>query len=122
MAAPVTRSLNPAIREASRGLVEARDDQVAQIVAMVDAMPDRGAADHLIAPLRARLARTRPPRPLRFARLLFLPLDPLLASSVWRGVAPPCMRQRPFGMAGPLHGLPARVLAPHLGAALGLPR
>ena len=85
MAAPVTRSLNPAIREASRGLVEARDDQVAQIVAMVDAMPDRGAADHLIAPLRARLARTRPPRPLRFARLLFLPLDPLIVPAArWR--------------------------------------
>ena len=35
---------------------------------------------------------------------------------------PPCMRQRPFFMAGLLHGEPARVLAPQRGAALGSPR
>jgi hypothetical protein len=52
---------------------------------MVDALPNRGAADQLIAPLRARLAQLRPPRPLRFARLLFLPLDPLIVQAArWR--------------------------------------
>ncbi len=30
---------------------------------------------------------------------------------------PPCMRQRPFCMAGPLHGQPCRVFAPQRGAA-----
>lgn len=35
------------------------------------------------------------------------------AAAVWLGVAPPCMRQRPFFMAGPLQGQPERVLAPH---------
>jgi hypothetical protein len=46
-------------------------------------MPNRGQADQLIAPLRPRLTRLRPPRPLRFARLLFLPLDPLIVPTPW---------------------------------------
>src|ERR1019366_3719591 len=54
-----------------------------------DAMPSRGPADQLIAPLRGRLARLRPPRPLRFARLLFLPLDPLIVPAArWRAEQP----------------------------------
>jgi hypothetical protein len=85
MATTITRSSNPAVREVSRGLAAARDEQIMQVVAMVDAMPNRGPADQLIAPLRTRLARLRPPRPLRFARLLFLPLDPLIvAAARWR--------------------------------------
>jgi hypothetical protein len=85
MPAASTRSTNPAIREVTRGLAGAADAQILRVVAMVDAMPDRGAADQLIAPLRARLARLRPPRPLRFARLLFLPLDPLIVPAArWR--------------------------------------
>jgi len=89
MPAPSTRSANPAIREVSRGLAAARDEQILQVVAMVDAMPHRGPADQLIAPLRGRLARLRPPRPLRFARLLFLPLDPLIVPAPrWRPEQP----------------------------------
>jgi len=89
MAAPSTRSSNPAIREVSRGLAEAGDEKILQVVRMVDAMPNRGAADQLIAPLRSRLARLRPPRPLRFARLLFLPLDPLIVPAArWRAQLP----------------------------------
>jgi len=71
---PATRD----IRTLSRGLQDASDAQVARAVAEVDRLPRRGEADHLIAPLRPRLARLRPPRPLRFARLLFLPLQPLI--------------------------------------------
>jgi hypothetical protein len=85
MSASPTRSSNSAIKEVSRGLVDAREAQILKVVAMVDAMPDRGAADQLIAPLRPRLAQLRPPRPLRFARLLFLPLDPLIVPPArWR--------------------------------------
>ena len=36
-------------------------------------------------------------------------------------LAPPCIRQRPLRMAGPLQGVPFRVLAPHRGAVLGSP-
>jgi hypothetical protein len=41
----------------------------------------RGPADLLIEPLRDRLARLRPPRPLRFDRLLFHPLDLLIVTT-----------------------------------------
>ena len=89
MAALINRSSNPAIREVARGLAAARDEQILQVVAMVDAMPNRGPADQLIAPLRARLALQRPPRPLRFARLLFMPLDPLIVPAArWRAAQP----------------------------------
>jgi hypothetical protein len=64
--------------ELNRELTGARDEQIARVVAMVDALPARGAADHLIAPLRPRLAKLRPARPLRFARLLFTPFDPIV--------------------------------------------
>ncbi len=89
MSTTISRSSNPAIREVARGLAAARDAQIMQVLAMVDAMPHRGAADQLIAPLRTRLARLRPPRPLRFARLLFLPLDPLIVPAArWRAEQP----------------------------------
>jgi hypothetical protein len=66
------------IRELGRRLAEAPDAEVARAVAVVDQMPLRGGADQLIEPLRPRLGRLRPPRPLRFTRLLFLPLEPLI--------------------------------------------
>ena len=59
-------------------LADARDSQISQVVAMVDALPARGVADRLIAPLRPRLAQLRPHRPLMFDRLLFLPFDPVI--------------------------------------------
>src|SRR6185312_823608 len=49
--APV-RASGEAIRTLNRSLAEARDSQLAQVVAVVDAMPRRGPADELIAPFR----------------------------------------------------------------------
>jgi len=66
------------IRELSRRLAEAPDAEVARAVAVVDQLGQRGGADQLIEPLRPRLAQLRLPRPLRFTRLLFLPLEPLI--------------------------------------------
>lgn len=68
------------IREVRRSLAGARDEQIARVVAMVDALADRGSADGIIAPLRPRLAQLRPARKLRLTRLLFVPLDPLIVS------------------------------------------
>ena len=68
-----------------RALIGASDPQILKIVAAVDAMIQRGPADFLIVPLRPRLAVLRPPRPLRFARLLFYPLDLLMVRAArWR--------------------------------------
>jgi len=73
------------IRKLQQSLFGAEDEQIKRVVAIVDALAERGAADRLIAPLRPRLAQLRPARPLRFCRLLFLPLDPLIVPAPkWR--------------------------------------
>ncbi|WP_158747219.1 hypothetical protein [Acidisphaera sp. L21] len=73
------------VREVVAGLAQARDAQIARVVAMVDDMPDRGQADSLIAPLRGRLAQIRPARPFTVTRLLFSPLDSvIIAGTRWR--------------------------------------
>lgn len=75
--------------EVQRKLHGAADDQLAKVLALVDAMPERGAADALIAPLRPRLAAIQPVRPLSITRLLFRPLDPVIASGPrWRPGTP----------------------------------
>jgi hypothetical protein len=78
-----------ALRALRRELATAAEDKIAQIVAMVDALPTRGEADALIAPLRQRLARMRLPRPLSLGRLLFMPVQPALVDGPqWRRGAP----------------------------------
>ena len=70
----------PPVTEVQRKLHCAADEQLAQVLALVDAMPARGAADALIAPLRGRLASIAPARPLSITRLLFRPLDSVIIS------------------------------------------
>lgn len=60
------------------GLGNASDAQLRQVVAMVDNLAERGGVDALLAPVRPRLAQLHPERPIRFARLLFLPLEPMI--------------------------------------------
>lgn len=75
--------------ELHKSLASAQDAQITQLVAMVDRLRDRGVIDDLVAPFRARLARLRPARPLRFSRLLFNPLDPLIVPAPrWRPESP----------------------------------
>jgi hypothetical protein len=69
------------LRDLRRSLSDVSDAQLVQVVALIDRMAERGSADDLIGPLRGRLGQLSPPRPLRFARLLFLPLDPLIVSA-----------------------------------------
>jgi hypothetical protein len=71
---PTSREL----RELRRNLAAVTDAQLMQVVALIDGMAERGRLEELIAPLRARLGQVRPPRPLHFTRLLFLPLDPVI--------------------------------------------
>lgn len=81
----MTASNAPGLRALNREIAHAPDPHIVRIVATVDAMASRGPADALIAPLRPRLATLRPPRPLRFARLLFHPLDALIVPAArWR--------------------------------------
>lgn len=81
----MTQAATRPVADVQRKLRGAADEQLAQVVALVDAMPARGAADALIAPLRARLAAIDPIRPLSITRLLFRPLDPVITTGPrWR--------------------------------------
>ena len=72
-------------RAVARALADAPNRRIAQAVALVDALPARGAADALIAPLRGRLAELGIGRRINFGRLLFLPLDPVIVDAkAWR--------------------------------------
>ena len=91
-----------AASDVQRGLLRAADDRLSQVVALVDAMPRRGAADALIEPLRPRLAVLAPLRPLSLSRLLFKPLDAaILPGASWRPGLPAVPRTAlaPIGAA-----------------------
>jgi hypothetical protein len=73
------------IRDLKREMADASNSKILSIVAALDSVADRGSADDLISPIRARLAKLQPPRRLRFSRLLFHPLTPLIVpASRWR--------------------------------------
>ena len=73
------------LRRLHHGLATAPDMQIAKVVAVVDALDSRGAADEMIEPLRSRLPQLRLPRPLKFSRLMFMPLDVLIVPNpAWR--------------------------------------
>ncbi len=99
---------DPSVRTLAREVSAADSKRVLRIVAAVDALGDRGDADALIAPLRPRLQTLRPARPLRFARLLFHPLDPVIV---------PAPRWRPGQPAIPRTALTP--IADHVRRALG---
>ena len=94
--------MSAAIDEMRASLTQAGDAQVTRVVAVVDALPSRGAADALIAPLRPRLAQLRPKRPPNFTRLLFTPLNPVIVPlAEWRttGIGIPRSALAPIGRA-----------------------
>ena len=99
---PVLPAATPTeIRALRRSLTEANDAKVMQVVAMLDSLAERGPADALIAPMRGRLAHLRPARKLRFERLLFLPLDPLIVPPhEWKPNTPTIPRNALAPMAG----------------------
>ncbi len=78
-----------ALRDVRRSVAGAADAQMLQVLRMVDSLEVRGATDELLAPVRPRLRAIQPARPLRFARLLFLPVDALIvAPAAWRPNTP----------------------------------
>jgi hypothetical protein len=74
-------------------LLSIGDARLRRVVAVVDALPARGEADLLIAPLRPRLARLRPARPITLTRVLFVPVEPLIvAAELWHPGSPAIAR------------------------------
>lgn len=78
---PGAGNLFQRLRETRRDIAAAGDQQMLQVLRMMETLDQRGAADALLAPVRARLSVLRPARPLRFARLLFLPVDALIVDT-----------------------------------------
>ena len=72
-------------RALRRDLLDADDQKIRRVITVVEAAADPRINQILLDPLRPRLAMLRPARPLRFARLLFIPLDPLIVPARgWR--------------------------------------
>jgi hypothetical protein len=78
--------LNPSgLRLVRRELSAADDNKIRQVVALLDQRSTPDAANAILDQLRPRLAILRPPRRLRFARLLFMPLDgAIVPAQGWR--------------------------------------
>jgi hypothetical protein len=84
-ALPDGTSLSAEARRLRHAVAAAPDAVLAKVVAVFDSLPDRREADALLDAARPRLRRLRPPRPIAFARLLFLPLDgAILEPRDWR--------------------------------------
>ncbi len=66
-------------------LLAADNRKIRRIMAVVDEVANPELNRALLDPVRHRLAALKPIRPLRFTRLLFMPLDPLLVPPrAWR--------------------------------------
>ncbi len=73
------------LRGLSNDLRDASDSTILRVTRAIDTLPQRGEADQLLAPLRPRLTSLRPPRPRVLARVLFMPLHPVIvAPGEWR--------------------------------------
>lgn len=72
-------------RRLTHQVASATDEALIRVVAAFDRMADRREADRLLDAARPRLRQLRPPRPIAFTRLLFLPLDGvILPAAGWR--------------------------------------
>ena len=101
-------SFTPTIHALGRAVRGASDSQLLKIAAVVDAQRNRDQLDDLVAGIRPRLVRLRPPRPLRLERLLFTPLDPVIV---------PRQRWRPHGATVPISAI--RPIAATVRQAMG---
>lgn len=88
---PALPGLNPLreVRSLGQATAGADDAAVTRIVVFLDGLAERGELDRILDPVRPRLRGLGTPRRLRFARLLFLPLDGgIVSPSEWvRGEA-----------------------------------
>jgi hypothetical protein len=71
-------------RDIGAALAAAPPEKLGRVVGLLDSLQARGAADALLADIRPRLKDLRPDRPMRFTRLLAVPLEPaLVAPDAW---------------------------------------
>lgn len=73
------------LRRLGGALAQASANQLARVVSVIDALPDRAEADVILDKVRPTLRGLGVSRPLRFTRLLFTPLDGLIVPApAWR--------------------------------------
>jgi hypothetical protein len=78
-------SSKQAVRALRQDIMEANDQKLLQIVALLDSASEHQVSEAVLDPLRPRLAALKPIRSLRFSRLLAIPLDDLIVpAAVWK--------------------------------------
>ncbi len=69
----------------TKAAAAAEDSALQRVVTMLDGLKNRGDADKVLDMARKRLRALRPPRPLGFPRVLFMPMDgAIVPSARWR--------------------------------------
>lgn len=82
---PRARNQLAETRHLVHALASASDMALAQVIEILDRLPDRSEADRLLDAARPRLKQIKPSRSLQFTRLLFLPLDGAISdNSEWQ--------------------------------------
>ena len=112
-------------RELARAVRQARDGQLLRLVALLDGLRARGAAEALLEGLRPRLAALRPERPLSLTRILCIPIEAALrAPGAWKGEAGTVPRSAIAPLAVQLERTQPRLVQEVAAAAQGhvLPR
>lgn len=74
--------------EVEVSLRQATDGQLARIMQFIDRLPSRGRLDDVVAPIRGRLALTRPARSVTPARVLTAPVEDLLVDPACETASP----------------------------------
>ncbi len=101
MTHPSLNAAQPAVRALRQDLRVADDQKIKRVIAMLDGVADPKMNQTLLDPLRARLASLNLERPLRFTRLLFMPLDPVIvAPREWQPDEPSIPRTALAPLAG----------------------
>ena len=84
-APPASRPARAQMQALRADLLDADDAKIRQIVALLEASAEPGVRQAVLEPLRPRLTSLKPPRALRFTRLLFMPLDGLIVPALgWK--------------------------------------
>ena len=102
-------------QEVERSLRQASDRQLARVMGFIDRLPSRRIVEDIVERVRSRLALVRPSRPLTYARVLFLPLQDLLAEPA-QAAGNPWLVPRP--MLEVIRAVVRRGLSPPLAAAV----
>ena len=90
----------PEVRALRHALLNAEDDKIRGVVALVDQATDASINAAILDPVRPRLALIRPPRTPRLPRVLFIPLDPVIVPArAWREDRPAVPRSVLPGLA-----------------------